>query len=65
MNYETINVTEMSPACGAVIEGLDLTQDLTNRQFDEIHRAVVDRVVVVFRDQNLTPEQHIALSRRF
>lgn len=65
MNYETINVTEMSPACGAVIEDLDLSQDLTNRQFDEIHSAVVDRVVVVFRDQTLTPEQHIALSRRF
>ena len=65
MNYETISVTEMSPACGAIVEGLDLSQDPTNRQFDEIHRAVVDRVVVVFRDQQLTPEQHIALSRRF
>jgi len=65
MNYESINVTEMSPACGAIIEGIDLSKDLTNRQFDEIHRAVVDRVVVVFRDQQLTPAQHIALSRRF
>lgn len=65
MTYETIDVQEMSPACGAIVEGLDLSQELTNRQFDEIYRAVVDRVVVVFRDQDLTPKDHIALSRRF
>ncbi|MBO6785118.1 MAG: TauD/TfdA family dioxygenase [Alphaproteobacteria bacterium] len=65
MTYETIDVQEMSPACGAIVEGTDLSQELTNRQFDEIYDAVVDRVVVVFRDQELTPEDHIALSRRF
>jgi taurine dioxygenase len=65
MSYESIQVTEMAPACGAIIDGVNLSEELTNRQFDEIHRAVVDRVVVVFRDQDLTPEQHIALSRRF
>ena len=65
MTYETINVQDMSPACGAIVEGFDLSKELTNREFDEIHRAVVDRVVVVFRDQDLTPEQHVALSRRF
>ena len=50
MTYETINVEEMSPACGAIIEGIDLSQDLTNRQFDEIHEALLDRTVIVFRD---------------
>jgi taurine dioxygenase len=33
----------MSPACGAIIEGLDLSGELTNRQFDEIHAALLDR----------------------
>jgi taurine dioxygenase len=65
MGYETIQVTEMAPACGAIIDGIDLSKELTNRQFDEIYDAVVERVVVVFRDQQLTPEQHVALSRRF
>ena len=40
MTYETIDVQEMSPACGAIVEGLDLSGELTNRQFDEIHQAV-------------------------
>ena len=65
MAYETINVTEMSPACGAIIEGIDLSQDLTNRQFDEIHEALLDRTVIVFRDQDLTPDQQVAFARRF
>ncbi len=65
MAYETIQVDEMSPACGAIIEGIDLSQDLTNRQFDEIHQALLDRTVIVFRDQKLTEEQQVAFSRRF
>ena len=65
MSYESIQVTEMAPACGAIIDGVDLSKELTNRQFDEIYDAVVDRVVVVFRGQELTPEQHVALARRF
>jgi taurine dioxygenase len=63
--YETIGVTEMSPACGATIEGVDLSGTLTNRQFDEIHAALLDRTVIVFRDQQLTQAQQADLARRF
>jgi taurine dioxygenase len=63
--YETIGVTEMSPACGATIEGVDLSGALTNRQFDEIHAALLDRTVIVFRDQQLTQAQQADFARRF
>ena len=65
MPYQPVNIIEMSPACGAIIEDLNLSNGLTNRQFDEIYNAVVDRVVLVFRNQTITPEQHIAFARRF
>jgi len=65
MTYETIQVDDMSPACGAIIEGLDLSTALTNRQFDEIHSALLDRTVLVFRDQNLTQAQQSEFARRF
>ncbi len=65
MPHKPVNIIEMSPACGAIIEDLDLSKDLTNQQFDEIYNAVVDRVVLVFRNQTITPEQHIAFARRF
>ena len=62
---ETIQADEMSPACGAIIEGLDLSGELTNRQFDEIHAALLDRTVLIFRDQNLTQAQQSDFARRF
>ena len=65
MPHKSVNFIEMSPACGAIIEDLDLSKGLTNQQFDEIYNAVVDRVVLVFRNQTITPEQHIAFARRF
>ena len=49
MTYESFTLNEMSPACGGIIEGIDLSQDLTNRQFDEIHDALLDRTVIIFR----------------
>ena len=65
MTYESFDLHEMSPACGGIIEGIDLSNDLTNRQFDEIHEALLDRTVIVFRDQDITPEQQVAFARRF
>ena len=65
MTYDSFMLNEMSPACGGIIEGIDLSKDLTNRQFDEIHEALLDRTVIVFRDQQITPEQQVAFSRRF
>ena len=65
MTNESFTLHEMSPACGGIIEGIDLSRDLTNRQFDEIHDALLDRTVIVFRDQHITPDQQVAFSRRF
>ncbi|MBO33289.1 MAG: taurine dioxygenase [Rhodospirillaceae bacterium] len=65
MPYEAIQVQEMTPACGAIIEDVDLSQELTNHQFEEIHRALLDRIVIIFRDQQLTESQHVVFARRF
>lgn len=50
---------------GAEVLGLDLNQPLTDAEFAALHRAHLDHHVLVFRDQRITPEQHIAFSRRF
>ena len=65
MNRE-INVRPISGALGAEIEGVDLSQDLSNEAFDKVHRAFLDHHVIFFRDQNdLSPERHKAFGRRF
>ena len=65
MNYETIRETNLAPACGGLVEGVDLSAELGNQTFQEIHDALMDRTMIFFRDQEITPAQHVALSRRF
>lgn len=50
---------------GAEIADVDLSQPLENEAFDAIYDAFNRHSVLVFRGQELTPEQHIAFSRRF
>jgi len=50
---------------GAEIEGVDLAQPLSNRTQDEIHRALAENLVIFFRGQQLSPDQHLAFGRLF
>ncbi len=63
--YETITVEKLTPIIGAEISGVDLSRPLGNQQFDEIHRAFAENLVVFFRDQSLTHEQHMEFGKRF
>ena len=65
MAYETIQVRKMTPTIGAEISGVDLSQNLSNLQFDEINRALTENLVIFFRDQKLTIDQHKAFGARF
>jgi taurine dioxygenase len=50
---------------GAEVLGLDLSQPVSDEDFARLHRAHLDHHVLVFRDQNITPAQQVAFSRRF
>jgi taurine dioxygenase len=63
--YETITIDKLTPIIGAEIGGVDLRKPLSNRQQDEIHRALAENLVIFFRDQPLEPEQHMAFGRLF
>ena len=65
MTYRTISVNKISGALGAEISGVDLSQKLDDGVIGEIRRALVENCVIFFRDQNLTPDQHLAFGRRF
>ncbi len=62
--FETIRVDKLTPIIGAEIGGVDLARP-SNRQLDEIHRAFAENLVIFFRDQQLTPQQHLDFGRRF
>ena len=64
-NYQTIDVRKLTPTIGAEIHGIDLSRPLGNQQFQEVHDALMDNLVIFFRDQTLTVDQHKDFGRRF
>ncbi|MBT5415577.1 MAG: taurine dioxygenase [Rhodospirillaceae bacterium] len=65
MAYKSIDVQPVSGALGAEVLGADLTQDLDNETWDDIHQAFLDHIVLIFRDQDLSIERHKEVGRRF
>ena len=63
--YRRIRVRPVSDALGAEILDVDLSQDLSDEVFAEIHRAHLEFSVIVFRDQQLSPLRQKAFSARF
>jgi taurine dioxygenase len=60
-----ITITPLNPVVGAELHGLDLRQELPEEDIRAIKAALDRHQVVFFRDQDLTPEQHLAFGRRF
>jgi taurine dioxygenase len=55
----------LTPQIGAEIHGVDLSQALDDAVLDQVRQALWQHGVIFFRDQHLTPQQHIAVGRRF
>lgn len=62
--YRSFSVTPIAPHIGAEIRGLDLAR-LTPEQIADVKAAWAHWLVLVFRDQSLTREQHKAFGRHF
>ncbi len=65
MPYATIESRKLTPNIGAEVFGVDLAQPLSNQQYADIRQALLDNLVIFFRDQTLTIEQHKAFGRLF
>ena len=63
--YDAITVEKLTPVIGAEIGGVDLSRPLGNRAMEEIHRALAENLVIFFRDQHMSPDQHLAFGRLF
>ncbi len=62
----TLTVNRLSPALGAEVIGVDIAASVKDDVFAQIRTALCENDgVLVLRDQDLTPQQHIDFSRRF
>lgn len=66
-DYRHLEIQPIAGALGAEIHGVDLTQSqpLSDELQDKIKRAFYQYQVIYFRDQAISPEQHLALARLF
>ena len=55
----------LTPALGAEISGLDLTQPMSDATFAALYRAFLDDKVLLFPSRELPPAAQVALARRF
>lgn len=63
--FDRISVEPISGACGCEISGVDLREPLDSETLAEVMKAFEHFTVIVFRNQDLTPEQHKAFSQHF
>jgi taurine dioxygenase len=60
-----LDAEPISGVLGAMVKGVDLSQDLSDETIHALRTGFVDHQVLFFRDQNLDAEQQMAFGRRF
>jgi taurine dioxygenase len=60
-----IKVTRVTPAIGALVEGVDLCEDLEQSVVDRLGQLLVEHQALFFRDQPLTPQAQARFAARF
>ncbi len=65
MSNSDINIVPSGGGVGAFIEGIDLGQDLSDNIVGTLRSALGEHGVLFFRDQDISPEDHIAFAEKF
>ena len=65
LEWQHFDANQLGSTVGAELAGVDLATDLSDDVVAEIRQALYDYKVIFFRDQPLTPEQHVTFARRF
>ena len=58
-------IRQLTPSLGAEITGIDLSNDLSNEQLNQIYDDLIKYNVIFFRDQKISPEKHIEIAKSF
>ena len=61
----TLSITPLTDTIGAELTGVDLAGKLSSETRQAIYQAWVDNIVLVVRDQELTPAQFVASAAIF
>jgi alpha-ketoglutarate-dependent sulfate ester dioxygenase len=65
LRFASFTVERLGATVGAVLHGVDLSTELSGEQVADLEAALAAYKVIFFREQPLTPEQHLAFASRF
>lgn len=65
LTWRHFDAKPLGSTVGAELSGIDLRETLSDDAIAEVRQALYDYKVIFFRDQPLTPHQHVAFARRF
>lgn len=65
MGSQIIEIRKSTPRIGAEVFGVDLSKPLDDQQFQALHDALMDHLVLFFRHQKLNEQQHKSFGSRF
>jgi len=61
----TVEIRPLTPTVGAEIRGIDLRAALSPEEVKTVQAALLEHLVVFFRNQDIAPRQQIAFARQF
>ena len=61
----TITIKPVTSTIGAEVSGIDLRRPLADETVAEVRQALLDHLVVFFRNQHISDEEHLAFALRF
>jgi len=62
MDIAMLKVEAITPSIGAEISGVFLNKDLNSATVEKIYSALIKHQVIFFRDQDISPENHLKLA---
>ena len=65
MRNAPFEVRPIAGAIGAELHGIDIAQDMPDDTVRAVRQALLDHLVIFFRDQDLPPDRFLAFARRF
>jgi taurine dioxygenase len=60
-----LQVSRLTAALGAIVEGVRLSDELSEPCIDQLKSLLVEHQLLLFREQPLTPQEQVRFARRF
>ena len=64
MNSHNIKITKASNTIGAIIEGVNLNEELSEGAIQEIYYAFLKYQVIFFKNQNITKNEYLSFAKK-